>query len=185
MLATGGLHLDGLIDSADGLLGPGPAEQRLAAMRESWAGPRGTFAALAVLLLEYAALATLPTQARAAGLVLAPALGRWAIVYGYAAFPYARRTPGLSAALKRGATPGVALGATGLVALVGGLLCWPLGVALLAHAWLIAALVGAVALWRLGGMSGDVYGAVEQLVETSTLLLVPLLGAGLGCWAPG
>ena len=123
VMATGGLHLDGLIDSADGLLGPGPAERRLAAMRESWAGQRGAFAALAVLLLQYAALASLPTESRLAALLLAPTLGRWAIVYCYAAFPYARRNAGLSIALKRGATPAVAVGATALALLIGGLVC--------------------------------------------------------------
>jgi adenosylcobinamide-GDP ribazoletransferase len=185
VVATGGLHLDGLIDSADGLLGPGPVGRRLAAMRESWAGQRGACAALAVLVLQYAALLSLPADSRLAGLLLAPTLGRWAIVYGYAAFPYARDSAGLSAALKRGATPGAAVGATALALLIGGLVCWPLGLALLAHSWLVAVLVGALALRRLGGMSGDVYGALEQLVETSTLLLVPLLGAGLGCRSTG
>jgi adenosylcobinamide-GDP ribazoletransferase len=179
--ATGGLHLDGLIDAADGLFGPGPAEQRLATMRESWAGQRGACAALAVLALQYAALTSLPTETRLAGLLLAPTLGRWAIVYAYAAYPYARRTTGLSSALKRGATPAAAGVATALALLIGGLVCWPLGLALLAQAWLIVLLVASLALRRVGGLSGDVYGALEQLVETATLLLVPLLSAALGC----
>jgi adenosylcobinamide-GDP ribazoletransferase len=181
VIATGGLHLDGLIDAADGLFGPGPAERRLATMRESWAGQRGACAALATLTLQYAALTSLPSESRLAGLLLAPTLGRWAIVYAYAAYPYARRTTGLSLALKRGATPAAAGGATVLALLIGGLVCWPLGLALLAQAWLIVLLLASLALRRIGGLSGDVYGALEQLVETATLLLVPLLSAALGC----
>jgi len=171
---SGGLHLDGLIDTADGLFRPGPAEQRLAAMRESWAGPRGVAAALAQLLLQYAALASLPDTARAPALLLAPLLGRWAIVYGYVAFPYARRAAGLSLALKQGGTRGTLVAATAIALAATSLLSWPTGPLLLACAWLIAALIGRLALARLGGMSGDVYGASEQLVETATLLLLPV-----------
>jgi adenosylcobinamide-GDP ribazoletransferase len=179
VLVSGGLHLDGLIDTVDGLFGPGPAERRLAAMRDSWAGPRGAVAALGQLLLQYAALAALPTAVRWPALLLAPTLGRWAIVHAYVAFPYARRTAGLSLALKLGATP-VAGAAASLVALgAASLLSWPTGPLLLAAAWLVVTLAGRLAQGRLGGMSGDVYGAVEQVVETVTLLLFPVLASGL------
>jgi adenosylcobinamide-GDP ribazoletransferase len=177
IVLSGGLHLDGLVDTADGLFAPGPPERRLAVMRESWAGPRGAAAALAQLLLQYAALSTLSDPARGPALLLAPMLGRWAIVYGYVAFPYARRTAGLSLALKQGATPAVGLAATLIVLIPMSLLSWPSGLWLLAGAWLVAALMGALALRRLGGMSGDVYGAVEQIVETLALIVAPGLVA--------
>jgi adenosylcobinamide-GDP ribazoletransferase len=184
VLASGGLHFDGLIDTADGLLGPGPAERRLASMRESSAGPRGGAAGMGQLLLQYGALAALPSSERVPALLLAPMLGRWAVVYGYVIFPYARRTPamtdsgrlsGASLALKLGATPAVGAAATLLVLLSGALISWPSALLLLLLAWLVATLVGELARSRLGGMSGDVYGAVEQVVETLTLLLLPLL----------
>ena len=177
VVLSGGLHLDGLVDTADGLLAPGPPERRLAIMRESWAGPRGAAAALGHLLLQYAALATLPDSARATTLLLAPTVGRWAIVYGYVAFPYARRTAGLSLALKEGATPAVGLAATLVALVVTSLLSWPSGLWLLAAAWAVATIVGSLAVRRLGGMSGDVYGAVEQVVETVALIVTPGLVA--------
>ena len=176
VLLSGGLHLDGLIDAADGLLGPPPAERRLAAMRESWAGPRGAAAGLGQLLVQYAALSALPADSRATALLLAPAVGRWAIVYGYVAFPYARQTVGLSLALKRGATRTVGLVATLFALSAAALLSWPSGPLLVLLAWPVAALAGTLARRRLGGMSGDVYGAVEQAVETLTLLAVPIPG---------
>lgn len=173
--ASGGLHLDGLIDSVDGLFGPGPAERRLAAMRESWASKRGAAAALAQLLLQYAALASLAGPARPAALLLAPLLGRWAVVLGYVSFPYARPPgSGLSSALKAGATPAAGLVAGGFTLLAAGLVSWPGGALWFGLACLITTLIGLLARRRLGGMSGDVYGAAEQLVETATLLLVPL-----------
>ena len=105
----------------------------------------------------------------------ADALGRWAIVYCYVAYPYARRTAGLSLALKQGATPAALLTATAIVLAPAALLSWPGGPLLLLPTWLIALALGQLALRRLGGMSGDVYGAVEQLAETATLLVVPLM----------
>lgn len=180
ILLTGGLHLDGLIDAADGLLGPGSPEERLAAMRQSWAGPRGAAAGLGQLLLQFAALSALPDALRGAVLALAPVLGRWAIVYGYVAFPYARRGPSLSQTLKAGATPVVGLGTTAFALGAASLLCWPAGPLLLGIAWLLAEGLGRLAQRRLGGMSGDVYGATEQLVESLTLLLLPVASGALG-----
>lgn len=174
VLVSGGLHLDGLVDTADGLFGPGPADRRLAAMRESWAGPRGAAVALGQLLLQYGALAALPLEHRVSALLLAPLLGRWAIVYGYVAFPYARPGPSLSRILKQGATPGVGLAAAVFTIAMAVLVSWPAGALLLALSWLVVELVGGLARRRLGGMSGDVYGAVEQVVETMVLLLMPV-----------
>lgn len=174
VILSGALHLDGLIDAADGLLSPGPTARRLARMRESGAGPRGAAAALALLLLQYAALSALEPPARVPALLLAPLLGRWGILYGYTVFPYARSTLGISWALKQGGTHSAARCVTLVVLAVAGLLAWPAGPLLLVVAWAIAELIGRLARRRLGGMSGDVYGAVEQLVETMVLLLTPL-----------
>jgi adenosylcobinamide-GDP ribazoletransferase len=177
VLLSGALHLDGLIDSADGLFSPGPAERRLAVMRESWAGPRGAAAALSVLLLQFAALRALP-DSRVAALLLAPMLGRWAIVQAYVSYPYVRRTAGLSLALKSGASRRVGLLASLFVLTTASLLCWPLGPLLFGLAGLLTLSLGALAGQRLGGMSGDVYGGLEQVVETSVLLAMTTLAAG-------
>jgi adenosylcobinamide-GDP ribazoletransferase len=178
LLLSGGLHFDGLVDTADGLLGPGPAHRRLETMRESWVGSLGVATGLAQLLLLYVALTALPSNQRVAALLLAPILGRWAIVYGYVALPYARRTATLSLALKRGATIRVGAATTIFVLLVAGLLSWPSGPLIMAFVWVTTAAVGRLAQARLGGMTGDVYGAVEQTVETLTLLLVPPFALG-------
>jgi adenosylcobinamide-GDP ribazoletransferase len=175
VLLTGGLHLDGLVDTADGLPAPGTSEQRLAALREPWAGPRGTAAALAALILQFAALTSLGPPAREASLLLAPALGRWAIVYAYARFPYARRTAGLSLALKRGAGRRAVAIATATILAAALLLGRPGALALVGFAWVSGLGLGLIACRRLGGMSGDVYGALEQVVETTALLLGPCL----------
>jgi cobalamin 5'-phosphate synthase/cobalamin synthase len=176
VLLSGALHLDGLIDSADGMLGHGSAERRLAAMHESWAGQHGTAAALAILLLQFAALRSLPEQ-RTAALLLTQMLGRSAIVLAYVSFPYARQTAGLSLTLKAGASWNVGVVAGSFALVASALLWWPLGPLLVALAGLLTLGVGLIAQHRLGGMSGDVYGGLEQLVETSVLLAVPILVA--------
>ena len=175
VLMSGGLHLDGLVDTADGLFLDGSWEERLAAMHESRAGPRGAITALCLLLLGYSAIAALPDGSRLPGLVLAPTLGRWTVVVGYVVFPYARRGPGVSAALKAGAGPAALLTASMLAVAAGLLLCWPSGAVLLAGAGAFVFAAGHFASRRLGGMSGDVYGAVEQIVEVGVLAAVPLL----------
>jgi adenosylcobinamide-GDP ribazoletransferase len=175
LVVSGGLHLDGLIDTADALPRSGSAANRLAAMRESWAGQRGAIAAWVELLLVFGALEALPPGRRGLALMLAPMLARWAIVYAYVAFPYARRTAGLSLALKRGAGLSAGLTASLFVLAISGLLSWQIGPSLLGVCWLVSGSIGWVAQRRLGGLSGDVYGAIEQIVEALVLVLCAAL----------
>jgi adenosylcobinamide-GDP ribazoletransferase len=87
---SGALHLDGLVDSVDGLVaGPSTAD-RLAAMRESTAGTAGATAAVLTLLVAFVALGALDGPARTAALLLAPLCGRCAIVDGYCLFRFGR-----------------------------------------------------------------------------------------------
>ena len=100
-LLTGGLHLDGLIDASDGLFGGHSRERRLEIMHDSRAGSFGVICVAFVLLLDYAALSGLHGQRRAAALIAAPALGRWAMAVAVWAFPYARSS-GRGTAFKLG-----------------------------------------------------------------------------------
>ncbi|MGH7316423.1 MAG: adenosylcobinamide-GDP ribazoletransferase, partial [Candidatus Rokuibacteriota bacterium] len=95
-VATGGIHLDGLADSLDGLAGR-DAERRLAVMRDSRIGVFGAAGLTLFLLLTVAALAGLPASVRLRVLVLAPVIGRV--------------TPLLAGAWLAPATPGQGLGA--------------------------------------------------------------------------
>jgi adenosylcobinamide-GDP ribazoletransferase len=166
---TGGIHLDGLADSLDGLAGRDPA-RRLAIMRDSHIGVFGAAGLFLCLLLMVTALAGLPSSARGRLLVLAPVVGRVAPLLAGAWL--APATPGqgmgatFAASLSRWAGP---IGALAGLALAAGLL-GPWGAALAAGAW-GAALLGAVfAARRLGGLTGDVLGAVVELAELAALL---------------
>ena len=107
VLFSGGLHLDGLSDSADGLLSSRPRERALEIMRDGRAGPMGVFAVVCVMALKISALAYLvplkdgSTLWRAAFLM--PVAGRAAILVSMSLLPYARPAGGLGSAFYAGA----------------------------------------------------------------------------------
>lgn len=176
---TGALHLDGLADSFDGLFGGRDAESRLAVMRDPRAGAYGVVALVCVLLLKVAALSALRGEARTLALVVAPCLGRWAIVQATWSFPYARRE-GLGRGFKDGVRGGhVAI--AGLSALAAATwLIGPVGLAAFAAAIAVVWAAGTAMAGRLGGLTGDTYGALCEVVETGVLVALglPVLAVG-------
>lgn len=180
LLLTRGLHLDGLMDTCDGLFGGWTPERRLEIMRDSRVGSFGVLAAASDLLVRTAALGTLPGTLRLPALVLMAALGRWALVYSTWAFPYARPT-GLGAAFKQHVGRPQMLAATvlALAACVAVALGpWAGGPPVAAYlaaaplAWAVAWLFGRYVLTKVPGQTGDTYGAANELVEVAVLLLL-------------
>jgi adenosylcobinamide-GDP ribazoletransferase len=168
-LITRGLHLDGLADSADGLFGGHTPERRLAIMKDSRTGSFGATGIALVLLLQYAALLSLSGPARWAVLLLVPALARAAMVVAVALFPYAR-PEGLGRLYHAHARPGPLLAAAGTSALLALALLGAGGLVLWLVAGGLALLLGRFASARLGGLTGDIYGAVGVLTEVVLLL---------------
>lgn len=174
---TRGLHLDGLIDSCDGLFGGFTPERRLTIMRDSAIGAFGVLGAVMALLIRYASLGALHERWRLAGLLLAPVAGRWAIAYALLAYPYARDA-GLGLAFKAALRPRDLALASLIATAIGGAVWWPWGIALLAPVWLCAWLCARFITRRIPGLSGDSYGAVNEVVEV-TLLLALVAGQSL------
>ena len=181
-LLTGGLHLDGLADTADGLGSRRPAEQALEIMRRSDAGPFGVAALVLVLLVQVCALASLPRGQAAAGLVLAAVTSRVAVVLATGA-PSAR--PSGFGALVAGRTSAAGRAAT-VAVLLGAVVAGRAGPGRGAGRGPGRAGRGGrpggrgrlcrVARRRLGGMTGDVFGAIVEL-STATVLLVLVLAS--------
>ncbi len=167
---TGGLHLDGLADTVDGLSGGYTPEDRLRIMRDSRLGALGGAAVVLVLLAKYAALRGLSPPMRGWGLLLFPALGRWSMSLLCWRSTYARAEGGTGRAFTEGVRAKDFLLAT--------LLCLPLSlVGLGLRAILIFAALAAGALLfesytrrRLGGSTGDTYGAANEGGEVLALL---------------
>jgi adenosylcobinamide-GDP ribazoletransferase len=174
---TGAFHEDGLGDTADAFAGAGDREATLRVLDDPRLGTFGVVAVAASLLLRVVALAALTPAWALAALPAAHALSRGGAVAVMTAFPPAAGT-GLAAASaralgRRQALLGVAAGVALALLLLG---LWALPA---------AALAGAAALWlgrlsrrRIGGVSGDVLGAVQQAGEVLTLLVA----AAAGTW---
>ncbi len=164
---TGGLHLDGWADCCDALPVATTPQRRLEILRDPRLGSFGGAGLALLLLVKFAAIASLP---RAGGaLILAPVLGRWAIVNAAAVFPLAR-AEGMAAAFRAGLEARELVWAGLTTALVCGLGGWG-GLAAFAAAALTWYMIGRWATARLGGVTGDVYGATCELVECVVLVL--------------
>ncbi len=173
VLATGALHLDGFLDSCDGLLGGHTPEARLRIMRDERAGAFAVIGGILLLLLKYAALLGNPD--RRAALLAAPVVGRWGMASAVVAFPYGR-AEGLGRAMKDNARWRQLLLASLLaVAAVAGVFAAVPGGWRAAPALPLAAVLtwagGSFVLRRLPGLTGDTYGALCELLEAMVLLL--------------
>jgi adenosylcobinamide-GDP ribazoletransferase len=170
-MLTGALHEDGLADVGDGFGGGRDPAAKLLIMRDSRLGTYGAIALLVGFSTKLSALASLPASAIVPGLVVAHALARSAIPVLAASLPFARADGlGKSAGRPERASAITAV----IVAIVIALLCLPAKEALLAVAVTVAGVAAMAWLaWRqIGGVTGDVFGAAEQVAETAVLVLL-------------
>jgi len=168
---TGALHEDGLADVGDGFGGGRDRVAKLSIMRDSRLGTYGAIVLLVGFAARLSALASIPVVAIVPALVVAHALARAAIPVLAANMPFAR-DDGLG---KSAGRPDIASAMTAVViAVVLALLCLPAKAALLAVVVTVAGAATMAALaWRqIGGVTGDVFGAVEQVVETAVLVML-------------
>ena len=172
---TGALHLDGFIDTADGLAtGRSPAA-RLEIMRDSRVGSFGVIGACCLILLLYAALLSLPAGHRMESILLMPVIARWTVVYAVIAYPYARGEQGMGAGFKKEANWFSLAFATAFTLATALVLMQLEGLAVMAGAWLISVLIATYLSRRLGGLTGDTYGAINEVVGIAVLILIPLI----------
>jgi adenosylcobinamide-GDP ribazoletransferase len=165
LAVSGGLHMDGLSDSADGLLSARPRERTLEIMRDSHVGAMGVIAIVCALMLKFAAVASLPAAELWRTALLMPVAGRAALAVTIALLPYARREGGLAAPFYRRRSMLAALSAEFILFLTAWLVLDLAGV-IAAGASLAAVLIFAVYIYRrLGGATGDTLGAACEIAE--------------------
>lgn len=193
---TGGLHLDGWMDSADALLSHRSRERMLEIMKDSRVGAMGVIACTLLLLLKASLIQSIfelsggVWKQEALLLVLAPVWSRWFMVHAMYRWPVARGSEGLAALfsglsnLRRLQAGLMAVLVTLVVIVTLGLVTdstqlWISGLSALVLApfltWLIGAAVAGRMSRRLGGLTGDTYGALNELLEAAILLFVVLL----------
>lgn|SRR5574341_342626 len=172
VLLTGSLHLDGFLDTLDGLLGGWTPEKRLEIMRDERVGAYALAGGVLLLLLKFSALISLPRHWDA--LVIAATLGRWGMSLAIVAFPYAR-PEGLGRNMKDQAGwlhAGIATVITLVVVWLAGQLA---GIAIMALAGALIWLGARFALRLIPGLTGDVYGALNESIELVVLLAMVTL----------
>ena len=168
-MATGALHEDGLADTADGLFGGWTKERRLEIMKDSRIGSYGVLALLVVTLARWSALVALIGGGEWAAIVAAAAIGRAPMPVLMALLPNARGA-GLSAST---GAPGVAVAvlAGGIAVLLALVLAGGAAVGMALGAAVTSAALAALAKRKIGGQTGDILGAAQQLAETAALAM--------------
>ena len=175
VLLTGGLHLDGFSDTLDGIGCRGTREKILEVMKDSRVGAFGATGLLFLVVTKYLALDQLTTRAAADALVLAAVMGRASMVLVCYHSPYARAAGGLAKPFTEhlGARELVfaSASALGLALLLSG----PKGAILFLGMGVFSLGYRLFFLKKLGGVTGDILGAANELNELLSLLLIVAL----------
>lgn len=165
---TGGIHLDGFMDTMDGMFSGRTPERMLEIMKDSRVGAHSVIALGLLQLLKFSMYYEFPAEMLLPALIVTPVMGRWAMAMGITQFPYARPA-GMGKSFHqhagRSTLPWASLFAAASAAVLG---------------WMGAAVVVVSAAWaflfchrvskQLGGLTGDVYGAAAELTQVVTLL---------------
>lgn len=169
IIITGGLHCDGLMDTIDGIFSGKSRERMLEIMKDSRVGAFGAMSFCLLIFVKYSLIMDIDPTLLPLAILVMPIVGRTAVVAGITLYPYAR-AEGLGKAFYQSAyktTLYVAGLCSALLLIPLGQLVMISGVVGIAFALLFAEYVSK----RLGGLTGDVYGAIIELTEIVTLLV--------------
>jgi adenosylcobinamide-GDP ribazoletransferase len=176
---TGGLHLDGLADTTDGLGGGRTPAAALTIMKDSRVGAFGVISLIVALLLKFSLfLSFASTPGGTGALLLYPVISRWGMVLLAYLSPYARPEGGLGQAMT--------LGVSRRVVACASLSAGALSFAILGVPGLVIFGVAGFGVWlgslyfqkRLGGITGDILGATNEVLEVLVLTGALVLGYG-------
>jgi adenosylcobinamide-GDP ribazoletransferase len=171
VVLTGGLHLDGFADVCDGFYAGRTKADALRIMKDPHLGSMAVIGIVSLLLLKVVLLGYLPAAVLGSALLIFPAIGRGGMVWGMRMAPYARPEGGTGEMFFRTLAGHHVWMATMLLA-AWTLLCggWPALIVLVCAAVVTKAFVGYCGR-RIGGMTGDTLGALNELLELLTLVL--------------
>lgn len=170
ILVTGALHEDGLADTADGLGAHATRERKLEIMRDPRVGVFGAVALVGSLGLAWSLLSGLSGADCLRAAIIAHTLGRWAMPVASALFVPARADgAGRMMIVTSGRLVAATVPALAIACVAGGLAA---GLAAAGAALLTTAALGSYATRKVGGITGDVYGATAKLVELASLAAV-------------
>lgn len=171
VVLTGGIHLDGFMDSVDSLFSGRPRERKLEIMRDSRVGAFGVIALICLLLLKYNLFMAMTEQTLMMVLPVVPALSRWGMSFAINAFPYAR-PEGLGKIYASYSGTRELVAASVIAAAIAGTALGPQGLWLMALAGAVTCLAGRKITRELGGLTGDTYGFINELLEIILLFAI-------------
>lgn len=174
VIISGALHLDGFADTCDGIAGHNVVEDRWRVMHDSRVGAFGIIGVVLLLLVKYVSLNSIPEALMMTTLVLMPVVSRWAMVYTVFAYPYARPS-GLGKTFKQETSwPRFTL-ATLITVALAAVLAQLVGLVILVLIWVITVSLAAYFKRKFAGLTGDNYGAINEVIEVSVLIFINLL----------
>ena len=171
---SGALHLDGFVDTCDGIAGHKTVEARWQVMRDSRVGGFGIVGACLLLLVKYISLNNVPEPLLMMTLLLMPVVSRWAMVYAIFAYPHAKPS-GLGKMFKQEASWLRFIMATLIALAVTMVLARLAGLIIMAGIWVMVMLMAAYLKRKFSGLTGDTYGAINEVAEVCVLILVLIL----------
>ena len=169
---SGGLHMDGLADTADGFFSARPRERVLEIMRDSRTGVMGVLAVAFVIVLKVSLLISIFPPFRPGIIALMPLAGRCSFVVMMTALPYVRREGGLATAFGAKKSWLNVLWASAFLLAAGWLVGRWMGITAGFSALLVAALFSVYCFRKIGGYTGDTLGAGCELTE-----IIPAIAA--------
>ena len=178
VVLTRALHIDGFMDCCDALFGGFDKERRLRILRDPRVGAFAVVGVVCLILLKVAAIASLPQSARPWILIVFPCLSRWSVTLAMELFPYVR-SRGIGTSFLEDARKWQIFFALFVTLITAFILAGLAGLVLFVIASVIAWMVAAWASRLLDGVTGDVYGAIIEISETTILLVSVFLARSL------
>jgi adenosylcobinamide-GDP ribazoletransferase len=174
IVLTRGLHLDGLADTSDALLSSRDKQQMLQIMRDSHIGTMGVLSLICIILLKLVLLYSLNSKLINISLILMCLLSRYALVFAMFLFPYIRSEGKAKVFVERMNWKIFSLATT--TTLFCAIIVWGLkGLLVFLPVVIFIILIGKLITQKIGGMTGDTLGAINELVETFVLLNIFVL----------
>ncbi len=177
---TKGLHLDGFSDTIDGFAAGKTKEEILEIMSDSHIGAIGVIGIFSLLILKFSLLHEMPVETKNIALILMPVLGRWVMVMAASSSDYAKETEGLGKPF----TDYVGLKEFGFATIITVLIGWVLfsfgqlsykGIILILIVYLANLYLLRIIKKRIGGITGDILGALCEITEVLVLLLIMVI----------
>lgn len=182
VLLTGAIHLDGFADTCDGAAGHRSVEERWQVMRDSRTGAFGVVGLVILLLVKYVSLNEIPADTMTVILIFMPAVSRWAMVYTIFTYKYVRPS-GLGTAYKKATKwPQFVIATIITLGTAGALFPFvsALGFILIGGVWMVTALLAIYFKYKFSGLTGDTYGAINEVAEVTLLLITVMVATFAG-----